>query len=71
MIADGRIAETGEHQDLITAGGLYAELYVREFENEISSASPNGNGFRSQGADGDEPEYVTVAQGEPESRRGE
>ena len=71
VIADGRIAETGEHQDLITAGGLYAELYVREFENEISSVSPNGNGFRSQDADGDEPDYVTVAQGEPESRRGE
>jgi ABC-type multidrug transport system fused ATPase/permease subunit len=71
VIADGRIAESGEHQDLITAGGLYAELYVREFENEISSASPNGNGSRGQGADGDEPEYVTVAQGEPESRRGE
>ena len=27
VVADGRILEAGAHDDLIAAGGLYAELY--------------------------------------------
>lgn len=28
MLEQGRLAESGSHQDLITAGGLYAELFA-------------------------------------------
>jgi ABC-type multidrug transport system fused ATPase/permease subunit len=28
VLADGRIVEQGGHDDLIVAGGLYAELYA-------------------------------------------
>ena len=27
VIADGRLAETGDHASLVAAGGLYSELY--------------------------------------------
>ena len=30
VLDEGRIAATGSHQELLAAGGLYAELYHRE-----------------------------------------
>ncbi|GAT68588.1 ABC transporter ATP-binding protein [Planomonospora sp. ID91781] len=31
VIADGRVAERGRHEDLLAAGGVYAELYRTQF----------------------------------------
>jgi len=52
VIADGRIAESGEHNELMSARGLYAELYVRELDTEIphTNGNRNVNGIGSGGA---------------------
>jgi ATP-binding cassette subfamily B protein len=34
VIDDGRIVESGRHDELIAAGGLYAELYRTQFSGE-------------------------------------
>jgi ATP-binding cassette subfamily B protein len=31
VIEDGRVAERGTHSSLLAAGGLYADLYRRQF----------------------------------------
>lgn len=41
VIADGRIVERGPHLELLAAGGLYADLYARQFEQEAATA-PTG-----------------------------
>ena len=63
VIADGRIAESGQHADLIGAGGLYAELYLRELDHGTPDASGNGSdlGAGTEGPNGNESEFVTVA----------
>lgn len=33
VLADGRIAESGRHEDLLARGGLYARLYQTQFRN--------------------------------------
>ncbi|HWA66571.1 MAG TPA: ABC transporter ATP-binding protein [Mycobacteriales bacterium] len=38
VIDDGRIVERGRHDDLLAAGGLYAELYRTQFERQASDA---------------------------------
>ena len=30
MLEDGRIAEQGTHDELVSSGGFYAELYQRQ-----------------------------------------
>ena len=32
VMQDGRVMETGTHDDLLASGGLYAELYRSQFE---------------------------------------
>ena len=44
VLAEGRIVESGGHQELISARGLYSELYVRELEPEIAHVNGDGNG---------------------------
>ncbi len=34
VVDDGRIVERGRHDDLLDAGGLYAELYTTQFERQ-------------------------------------
>jgi ATP-binding cassette subfamily B protein len=34
VVDDGRIVERGRHEDLVDAGGLYAELYRTQFESQ-------------------------------------
>jgi ATP-binding cassette subfamily B protein len=34
VVADGRITETGTHDELLAAGGLYADLYRTQFAQE-------------------------------------
>ena len=41
VIDDGRIVERGPHLELLAAGGLYADLYARQFEQEAATA-PTG-----------------------------
>ena len=31
VIADGRVTQQGTHEDLLAAGGLYAQLYATQF----------------------------------------
>jgi ATP-binding cassette subfamily B protein len=38
VIEDGRIVEQGRHDDLLSAGGLYSELYRTQFERQAESA---------------------------------
>jgi ATP-binding cassette subfamily B protein len=33
-VDDGRIVESGRHDDLLAAGGLYSELYRTQFERQ-------------------------------------
>ena len=34
VIVDGRVAEEGRHEDLLAAGGTYADLYRTQFEED-------------------------------------
>ncbi len=67
VIAAGRIAESGQHADLIGAGGLYSELYLRELDHGTPDASGNGSdlGAGTEGPNGNESEFVTVARTGP------
>jgi ATP-binding cassette subfamily B protein len=40
VMDDGRVVERGTHADLVTAGGLYAELYRTQFATADSPAPP-------------------------------
>ena len=37
VVADGRIAERGTHAELLEKGGLYADLYRRQFREPVAS----------------------------------
>jgi len=37
VVDEGRIVERGTHPDLLAAGGLYADLYHRQFEQQASA----------------------------------
>ncbi len=58
VLEDGRIAERGRHDELLAAGGLYAELYRTQFERQASeddvlavdeAGRPSGGGAPSGG----------------------
>ncbi|AGZ40448.1 ABC transporter ATP-binding protein [Actinoplanes friuliensis] len=53
VLDDGRIVERGKHNELVAAGGLYAELYRTQFAVADSPAQPF--------ADDPEPVIVTAA----------
>jgi ATP-binding cassette, subfamily B, bacterial len=38
VIEGGRVRETGRHEDLLAAGGLYAELYQTQFARQEPAA---------------------------------
>jgi ATP-binding cassette subfamily B protein len=40
VMESGQVAETGTHEELLAAGGLYAELYITQFKGQ--EAQPNG-----------------------------
>ena len=61
VIADGRIAESGEHKELMSARGLYAELYASEVDAGNPHANVNGNGSSEEGWYGVDSDFVTVA----------
>jgi ATP-binding cassette, subfamily B, bacterial len=39
VISDGQVAERGQHEELLAAGGLYAELYRTQFARQESQES--------------------------------
>ena len=44
VVAGGRIVERGPHDELLAAGGLYAELYRTQFEHQGAGADDAGDG---------------------------
>ena len=40
VLDDGRIVERGRHEELVDAGGLYAELYNTQFRPQAAEGSP-------------------------------
>jgi len=40
VVDGGRIVERGDHDELLAAGGLYAELYQTQFKRQAHTASP-------------------------------
>ncbi len=42
VIDGGRVVERGRHDDLLTAGGLYAELYHTQFSQQSTPSPPPG-----------------------------
>ena len=38
VVDDGRVVERGRHDELLAAGGLYAELYRTQFERQEQSS---------------------------------
>ncbi|MBP2703596.1 ABC transporter ATP-binding protein [Microbispora sp. RL4-1S] len=40
VVEDGRVVETGRHEDLLNLGGAYAELYRTQFSDGSSPAAP-------------------------------
>ena len=41
VVRDGRIVERGKHEDLVKAGGTYAELYETQFKTGLEGESAN------------------------------
>ena len=39
VVQDGKIVEQGTHRDLLKAGGYYARLYTRQYEDEQTSSA--------------------------------
>jgi ATP-binding cassette subfamily B protein len=37
VIDDGRVRESGRHEELLAAGGLYAELYRTQFADQAEA----------------------------------
>ncbi|HHW09656.1 MAG TPA: ABC transporter ATP-binding protein [Firmicutes bacterium] len=48
VIEDGRIAEEGSHEELLSKGGLYCQLYEAQFRQEAEGAETD----RGSGSDG-------------------
>jgi ATP-binding cassette subfamily B protein len=66
VIDDGRIVERGQHEELVTAGGLYAELYRTQFSQSprrgrepvpaaATAAAPPVAGGTAVGSNGSDP----------------
>jgi ATP-binding cassette subfamily B protein len=43
VISDGQVAERGQHEELLAAGGLYAELYRTQFARQEPQPAPAGS----------------------------
>ena len=61
VISEGRIVESGGHQELISARGLYSELYLR-VSSSRNSSTPTATGTARMVKlwYGAEPEYAVV-----------
>jgi len=61
VIRDGQIVERGQHKDLVSAGGVYQELYETQFSQALTEDGPEAGGVSELeqyvwgAAPGDEP----------------
>ena len=39
---DGQIVERGQHKNLVSAGGVYQELYETQFSKALTENAPEG-----------------------------
>ncbi|MBO0806343.1 MAG: ABC transporter ATP-binding protein [Nocardiopsaceae bacterium] len=52
VIDDGRVVESGRHDDLLAKGGVYAELYQTQFAGQENGLAVNGSSRRGHGSIG-------------------
>ncbi|MEO0361631.1 MAG: ABC transporter ATP-binding protein [Pseudomonadota bacterium] len=50
VMDDGRIAETGRHEELLAQGGLYARFWARQSGGFLDVDAPTGKGGEREGA---------------------
>ena len=65
VLSEGRIVESGGHQELISARGLYSELYVRELSRNPSTPTATGTARRVTSGTGLSPSTRWLCHGEP------
>ncbi len=54
VIDAGRVAERGTHEELLAAGGLYADLYQTQFASQEAAEPPSATVIRAEAAAADQ-----------------
>jgi ATP-binding cassette subfamily B protein len=45
VVEAGQVAETGTHEELLAAGGLYADLYLTQFKNQENQENQENQAY--------------------------
>jgi hypothetical protein len=70
VVEDGRVVERGRHDELLDRGGLYTDLYRRQFARRRTSRSPSSRATRLTGPFLGQEASVPSAQGHSVSHPG-